>query len=125
MAAQVINALQSQNINGTVLVTGQDATTAGIHNILSGDQGMTVYKPTALEAQSTADLVKAISNGTDTHTLTNGHTVYTNDGGNVPAVLDQPIAVDRTNIASTVLKDNFVTKAAICKGLAPGTDGIC
>ena len=125
MATKVINDLRSQHLNGTVLVTGQDATTDAIHNLLSGDQNMTVYKPTTLEAQSTADLVKAISNGTDTHVLTNGQTAYTNDGGTIPAVLDQPIAVDKTNIASTVLKDNFVTKADICKGLAAGTGGIC
>jgi D-xylose transport system substrate-binding protein len=125
MAAQAINALRYQNINGSVLVTGQDATTDAIRNLINGDQSMTVYKPTSAEAQSTADLIKAIFNGTDTHVLTNGHTVNTNDGGTVPAVLDQPIMVDRTNIASTVLKDNFVTKADICKGLAQGSGGIC
>src|SRR5713226_4150427 len=36
MANSVIAALEAQKLNGKVLVTGQDATVAGIHNILAG-----------------------------------------------------------------------------------------
>jgi len=127
MANAVIAALKSQHLNGKVLVTGQDATVTGIQNILTGDQGMTVYKAITKEATATAQLVAAISNGTDTSSLTSGSTTKTMDGGNVPSVLETPVSVDKTNIASTVIADGFVTKSEICSGLPAGTNsnGIC
>lgn len=125
MANNVIAALRAKKLNGKVLVTGQDATVAGIHNILVGDQTMTVYKPIAKEAQAVADLVKALNAGTDTTTLTNGATVATSDGGSIPSILETPIAVDASNIATTVIADNYVTKADVCAGVPAGTDSVC
>lgn len=125
MANSVIASLKAKKLNGKVLVTGQDATVAGIQNILTGDQSMTVYKAIALEAKATADLVKALHDGTDTASLTNGATTKTADGTAIPSVLEVPVAVDKTNVASTVIADGFVTKADICQGLPAGTGGIC
>ena len=125
MANSVISSLKAKQLSGKVLVTGQDATVAGIQNILMGYQSMTVYKAITKEAQATADLVKAISNGSDTASLTNGATTKTSDGTPIPSVLETPVAVDKSNIASTVLADGFVTKAEICANLPPGIGGIC
>lgn len=124
MANNVIAALKAQHLNGKVLVTGQDATVAGFQNILRGDQTMTIYKPITKEAQATADLIKALYNGTDPGSLINGHT-QTSTGASIPSVLEQSVAVDKSNIASTVLADGFVTKTDICQGIPAGTDGIC
>src|SRR5579884_3516148 len=126
MANNVIAALKAVKLNGKVLVTGQDATTAGIHNILTGDQAMTVYKAIAKEAMATAQLVAAISNGTDTSSLINGQTAIPQTGGaSIPSVLETPVAVDKTNIKSTVVADGFVKVSDICAGLPSGTDGVC
>ena len=129
MANSVIAALKQVRLNGKVLVTGQDATVAGIQNILTGDQGMTVYKAITKEAMATAQLAAAISNGTDTSSLTNGQTttIPTSGGASIPSVLETPVAVDKTNIAQTVIADGFVTKADICANLPAGTNtgGIC
>jgi D-xylose transport system substrate-binding protein len=127
MANSVIASLKAQHLNGKVLVTGQDATVAGIQNILTGDQTMTVYKAIAKEANDTAKLVAAISNGSNTSSLTNGVTVKTSDGTSIPSILETSVAVDKSNIASTVLADGFVTKSDICSGLPSGTNtnGIC
>src|SRR5258707_8068104 len=127
MANNVIAALKAVQLNGKVLVTGQDATVAGIHNILKGDQAMTVYKAIPNEAMATAQLVAALSEGTDTSTLTNAvtTTVPITNGAAIPSVLEIPVAVDKTNIQSTVIKDGFVTAAAVCAGLPSGTDGVC
>jgi D-xylose transport system substrate-binding protein len=122
MASTVIAALKAQHLNGHVLVTGQDATVAGIHNILVGDQSMTVYKAILKEAQATADIVKALHDGTTPVTTA---TSTTSDGGSIPSVLETPVAVDKTNINQTVIQDNYVTKAAICAGVPAGTDGVC
>ncbi len=126
MANNVIAALKAVKLNGKVLVTGQDATVAGIHSILDGDQSMTVYKAISKEAMATAQLVAAISNGSNTSSIINGQTTIPQTGGaNIPSVLEVPVAVDKTNIKSTVLADGFVTVQAICAGLPSGTDGIC
>jgi D-xylose transport system substrate-binding protein len=126
MANNVIAALKAVKLNGKVLVTGQDATAAGIHNILTGDQSMTVYKAINKEAMATAQLVAAISNGTDTSSLVNGQTAIPQTGGaNIPSVLETPVAVDKTNIKSTVIADGFVKVQDVCAGLPAGTDGVC
>ena len=67
----------------------------------------------------------ALNQGTAVTSLTNGATIALASGANVPSVLETPVAVDKTNIADTVLKDGYVTKDAICQGVPPGTDGIC
>jgi D-xylose transport system substrate-binding protein len=125
MANSAIASLKAQKLNGKVLVTGQDATVAGIQNILTGDQAMTVYKAIDKEAQGAADLVKALHDGTDTASLTNGATVKTKDGTAIPSVLETPVSVDKTNIKDTVIKDGFVTVADVCKGLPAGAGGVC
>ena len=125
MANSVIAALKAQHLNGKVLVTGQDATVAGIHNILAGDQSMTVYKAIAKEAQGTADLVKALIAGSGASALTSGVTIKTADGTPIPSILETPVAVDKTNIASTVIADGFVSKSDVCMGIPAGTDGVC
>jgi D-xylose transport system substrate-binding protein len=128
MAGTVIAALKALKLNGKVLVTGQDATVAGLQSILEGDQSMTVYKAYTKEAGATAQLVAAISNGTDTTTIVNGQTTVPVTGGaNIPSVLETPVAVDKTNIATTVVADGQVTKAQLCAGLPAGlnTGGIC
>jgi D-xylose transport system substrate-binding protein len=126
MAGTVIAALSAVKLNGKVLVTGQDATVAGIQNILKGNQAMTVYKAITKEANATSQLVAAISNGTDTTSIINGQTTIPQTGGaNIPSVLETPVAVDKTNIKQTVLADGFVTVQQICQGVPSGTDGVC
>jgi len=117
MANSVIAALKAVKLNGKVLVTGQDATVAGIQNILTGDQAMTVEKNYALEAKGTAQVVAAISTGSSTASLTNGSTTATTDGGNIPSILEQPVAIDKSNWQQ-VITDGLMTKAQVCAGLS-------
>lgn len=124
MANTVIAALRSQKLNGNVLVTGQDATVTGIQNILTGDQSMTIYKPIAQEAKATARLVAALSNGEDVTSILNGQTEV-KGGATIPSVLETPIVVDQKNVASTVVKDGYLTKEQICNGLSGDKTGFC
>jgi D-xylose transport system substrate-binding protein len=123
MAGTVIAALTAQHLNGKVLVTGQDATVAGIQQILLGNQMMTVYKPIIKEAQGASQLAAAISNGTSTASIATSTTA--NGSANTPSVLLAVTSVDKTNINSTVIADGFVTKADVCQGVPAGTDGVC
>jgi D-xylose transport system substrate-binding protein len=125
MANSVIATLKTKHLAGKVLVTGQDASITGIQNIMTGVQTMTVYKAISKEAQATADVVKALVNG---QPVTSVATTTTKDpvtGAEIPTVAETPVAVDKTNIQDTILKDGFWTKAQICQGLPAGTDGIC
>ena len=116
MATTVIAALKAQQLNGKVLVTGQDATIQGIQEILIGDQSMTVEKNYALEATATAKLVAAIIRGTDPASLTSGSTTATKYGSKIPSILETPMAIDKSNFQQ-VVTDSLMTKADICKGL--------
>jgi D-xylose transport system substrate-binding protein len=116
MAGTVIAALKQVKLNGKVLVTGQDATVAGIQEILEGDQSMTVEKNFLLEATGTAQLVAAISNGTSTSSVTNGAQTKTSTGTEIPSVLETPVAIDHSNFQQ-VVTDGLMTVAQICQGL--------
>jgi D-xylose transport system substrate-binding protein len=124
LANAVIAALRDQKLNGKVPVTGQDATVTGIQNILAGDQVMTVYKPIAEEARATAQLVAALSNGTDPGSLVNGQTAL-KSGGQVRSVLLTPVAVNQTNVQKTVIADGFVKKEQVCQGGTAGKAELC
>jgi len=96
-----------------VLVTGQDATVAGLQNILIGEQSMTIYKPIRKLAEAAAQMTDAYLKGkkpkTDT-TMKNGKI-------DVPTVLLPVVTVTKANIKSTVVADGFVTKAQLCNGI--------
>ena len=62
-AAGVITILQKNGLAGKVPVSGQDASVAGLQNVLLGYQTGTVYKPYQLEAQAASDLAIALLNG--------------------------------------------------------------
>ncbi len=63
MAGGVVAALRAQHLDGKVLVTGQDATVAGIQNILTGEQSMTIYKPIRKLAEAAAQMTDAYLKG--------------------------------------------------------------
>lgn len=124
MANSVIASLKQVHLDKKVLVTGQDASLIAMANILNGYQAMTIYKNYKKEAGDAAKLVAAISNGTAIATVATQQ-AQTANGDNIPALLEAPVAVDKDNLKSTILADNFYTKDEICKGVAAGTAGIC
>lgn len=110
MAISIIDeVLKPRNLDGKVLVTGQDGTTQSIENIIRGSQAMTVYKPSQDIAIKTAEIVAALSNGININPLKNDITPTT-DGGQVPSFLVEPLPVDKTNIMDTVCRDGFIKK---------------
>ena len=117
-AAPIIHYLQTKGVKAkTFPVTGQDATTVGLQNILAGYQCGTVYKPIYLEAQAAVALAMFIRAGkTPPASLVNGATQDTKASVSVPSVLLQPTWVTTTNMASTVIADKFVTVAQLCVG---------
>jgi D-xylose transport system substrate-binding protein len=115
-AAPIITYLKTLNIAAqTFPVTGQDATLVGLQNIISGFQCGTVYKPIYVEAQAAAALALYLRAGkTAPSGLVNGKTPDTTSKVSVASTLLVPLWVTPSNIESTVVKDQFVTAAALC-----------
>jgi D-xylose transport system substrate-binding protein len=115
-AAPIITYLQRQGIKpGTFPVTGQDATLIGLQNILAGYQCGTVYKPIFEEAQAAAAVAMYVrASKTPPNSLVNGSTPDTTSKVNVPSVLLTPEWVTTSNMASTVIADQFVPAQQLC-----------
>lgn len=114
LAGGVIASLTARHLAGKVLVTGQDATDAGLQRIIQGSQSMTVYKAIRLEAKTAARIAVDLAEGNSAAATTMATVKVNNGTGNVPSILLKPVAVDKSNIATTVLADGFTTKAKIC-----------
>ncbi|HEV8568643.1 MAG TPA: substrate-binding domain-containing protein [Actinoplanes sp.] len=108
----VISVLKKNKLNGTVPVTGQDATVQGLQNILAGDQCMTVYKAIKKEADAAAELGIALAKGQKPTTAT-GSVKDPESGAAVPSVLLIPQPITKENVKD-VVADGFVTKEALC-----------
>jgi D-xylose transport system substrate-binding protein len=112
-ARGAVQALEGQNLAGKVLVSGQDADLASLQLIVLGKQTMTVYKPLPPLANAAVDSAIKLARGekvVTTDTIDNGFK-------KVPAILLEPVAVDRSNIVSTVVKDGYQTLEKICANI--------
>jgi D-xylose transport system substrate-binding protein len=121
-ANAVISYLKTLNIPPrTFPATGQDATLTGLQNILSGYQCGTAYKPIYLEAQAAASLALYLRAGlTPPATLVNSATYDAQGDADVPSALLTPIWVTTRTIASTVIRDRFVSAGQLCAGSFKG-----
>jgi D-xylose transport system substrate-binding protein len=108
----VISVLKKNKLNGQVPVTGQDATTQGLQNILVGDQCMTVYKAIKKEAAAASDLAISIAKGQKPTSAT-GKVTDPESKKDVPSVLLTPQAITKANVKD-VIADGFVTKDEVC-----------
>jgi D-xylose transport system substrate-binding protein len=117
-AAPIIHYLQTLHVKAkTFPVTGQDATLVGLQNILAGYQCGTVYKPIYLEAQAAAALAVYVRAGDKPpSSLVNGSTPDSQTSTSVPSVLLTPTWVTPTNMAATVIADQFVPAQQLCVG---------
>jgi D-xylose transport system substrate-binding protein len=114
----VIQVLKNKGIPAQkVPTTGQDATLDGMVNVLQGFQCGSVYKPIYLEAQDAVALATVLrANLTPPPALLNGTTTPPSGttGTAQPASLLVPYWVTTQNMNATVIKDQFVDKAALC-----------
>jgi D-xylose transport system substrate-binding protein len=114
-ARGAVQALEGQNLAGKVLVSGQDADLASLKLIVEGKQTMTIYKSIQPLAYGAVDAAVKLARGetvATTETIDNG-------SKKVPAILLEPVAVDRNNLLDTVVKDGYHKLEEICAGLPP------
>lgn len=129
------NALEAAGIEGAP-VSGQDATEAGMQNLVLGRQLVSVYKPIQAEADVAAKAALALCAGEDPTAVESDYEfqaigIMAADGqpaespegeGVVPYLALTPTPVTVDNIMDTVIADGFRTIEEICTGDAAETD---
>jgi len=108
-AGGAISALEAAGLAGKVLVTGQDAQRDAVQRIVKGTQTMTVYKPIQPLAYGAVDAAVKLAHKQPV----NAPDKINNGRKDVPAILLQPIVVDKSTVDSTVIKDGYHTHADI------------
>lgn len=113
LAGGVIAALQREGL-GPIPLSGEGATLAGVQNLLTGWQTLSVYKPDGLEAETAALTALALLLGDEVSSLAD---LSINNGTNdIPFVAILPLAVLADNVAETVVADGRWSWEEICTG---------
>ncbi|GAB3582332.1 substrate-binding domain-containing protein [Amycolatopsis endophytica] len=117
MAGAVITVLQKNGLAGSVPVTGQDASAAGLKSILQGQQYSTVFKPIKEEAEATAQLAAALVKGDTAAADAIAKQTSTDPTGNrqVKSVLLEPQSITKDNVKVPV-EQGYVKASEICGG---------
>jgi D-xylose transport system substrate-binding protein len=102
-AGGAISALEAAGLGKKVLVTGQDAELPACQRIAAGAQTMTVYKPIKPLADSAVDSAIKLAHGE----ALNAPDKINNGKVDVPSILQVPVAVDKDNLDTTVIKDGY------------------
>ena len=123
----VITVLKNSGVGPKkVPTTGQDATLQGMEWILEGYQCGSVYKAVYLEAQDAVAVATYLRAGqTPPSGLINSTTSPPagKPGSTQPASLLTPVWVTAANMNSTVIKDNFISKSALCAAVGQSVCG--
>jgi D-xylose transport system substrate-binding protein len=113
MAGAVITNLTNLHLNGKVAVSGQDASPAGLQQILAGNQCFTIYKPSSEEAGPAVNAAAQLANGQIPETTQQIKDPKT--GKMVPAILATPVAITKENVAIPI-NDGYTAKSQVCTG---------
>ncbi len=119
IAGAVIGVLKNQGLAGHVVVTGQDAGVAGLQNIVTGKQSMTVFKNVKLEANAASQLAIALIAGKNPADA--GLTLQPFEDPKSPnhklqALLLPPQVITQANVQD-VIDAGALKQAEICKGI--------
>jgi D-xylose transport system substrate-binding protein len=144
LANSVINAMEAAGV-GPVPLSGQDATPAGIQNVLLGKQTVSVYKPIQDEAGVAAAIALALRSGDSIEDAANNYESPLESGGSEVSIIGieaetgeptdsaegdgvvayvalVPIGVTADNVADTVIADGFRTIEELCEGDTANTE---
>lgn len=115
-AGGAIAAMKAAGIDpATRPTTGQDAELDAIQRILAGQQYMTVYKAVKPEAAAAAQIAAALAQSRPAPTGVINQ--RSNNGKRaVPSVILTPVAVTKSNVKDTVIKDGFWKASQVCTG---------
>ncbi|MBE7189170.1 sugar ABC transporter substrate-binding protein [Jatrophihabitans endophyticus] len=111
MAGAVITDLKRQGLNGKVAVSGQDASAAGLQQIMAGNQCFSIYKPSQGEALPAVKAMAQLVNG-QTPT-TNGTVTDPTTHKKIPAILGTPTVITKANVALPI-NQKYTPKNTVC-----------
>jgi D-xylose transport system substrate-binding protein len=111
IANAVVVALKAHKLN-PIPLSGQDATTQGVQNIISGWQTMTVWKDVRKLATATANAAVKIVKGQAPPTT---GSVATKGRSKEPAYLIAPQAITKANW-KVLVSSGFLKRGDICNG---------
>jgi D-xylose transport system substrate-binding protein len=102
-AGGAVSAMDAAHVRSKVILTGQDADKAALRRIVLGKQTMTIYKSIRQLAFTAVDAAVRLArkqpvNATDR---------MRNGTQQVPAILLEPVVVDKSNLDQTVIKDGY------------------
>lgn len=112
MAIGIVQALEEEGVNSFPMITGQDAELSACQNIVRGKQSVTIYKSLKLEAETAAVMAMECARS---EIVKNTDKKIFNGKIDVTSILISPQSVDKTNLESTVIADNFLKKSDIYK----------
>src|SRR5207237_10561882 len=98
-----VRAREAAEVAGQVRGIGQDAHKDAVERIVKGKETRTVYKPIDPLAFGAVDA----AGKRDRHEPVNAPTKINNGKKDVPAILPEPIVVDKSNVDATVIKDGY------------------
>jgi D-xylose transport system substrate-binding protein len=101
-AGGAISAIPPQLV-GKILVTGQDADLPAVQRIVEGKQTMTIYKPIQPLAFAAVDSAIKLAKGEKP----DAKDKINNGKLDVPAMLFEPMVLDKNNVMQTVIKDGY------------------
>ena len=111
IANAVVVALKAHKLN-PIPLSGQDATSQGVQNIISGWQTMTVFKDVRKEAAAAAKAAVAIVKGT---TVPTTGKIKTKGRSLEPAYLITPQTITKANY-TVLFTSGFLKKKDVCNG---------
>jgi D-xylose transport system substrate-binding protein len=114
-AGGAIEALPNGNRDGRIIVSGQDAELAAMQRIAEGRQAMTIYKPIRPLAHGAVDAAIRLARREQVQT----NATIPNGRKDVPAMLHDPMVVDRNNIVETVVRDGYHRFEDIYRNVPP------
>jgi D-xylose transport system substrate-binding protein len=105
-AGGTIAAFKAANVSPVPPITGNDATTAGLQQIISGDLYNTISKPSEIVAAAAADAAVQLLQGKKPQAQT---TVF-----NTPSQLFTPTVITQQNIKSEIIDKGIAKGSELC-----------
>ncbi|THE08677.1 sugar ABC transporter substrate-binding protein [Enterococcus hirae] len=91
------------------VITGQDATIAGVKSIIAGEQTQTIFKDTRVLADNTVEMIEAINNNKEVPV--NDEETYDNGVKVIPTYLADPVSVDKENYEQELIDTDYYSKS--------------
>ena len=120
MAGGVIAALALRNLDGKVIVGGQDGDKAALNRVALGKQAVSVWKNTTELGTAAGEAALALCKDKDISKVPGTAPFKTPGGNTVTANLLKPIPITKDNL-QVVLDAGWIDAATLCKGVTAGS----